>query len=322
MEAIKVARAFTGRDRILKMDGAYHGSYEGIEFNLASPAGDAREDRRLSPTAGGIPRNEADNLLVAPFDDPEAALRLIVANQRDLAAVVVNPVLTRGGLTVPSLGYLAFLREVTRERDVLLIFDEVITLRIAMGGAQEFYDVMPDLTAMGKIIGGGLPVGAFGGRADVMKLFADNDWPTVPHAGTFNGNPLTMAGGIASLELLTPAAYQRLAAMGRLLRDRLEATVVEAGVALEVTAIASLVSLTMRPTIVGDPAALSEILRLVFLALLNRGIKASPIFGVSTVLIEAEIDRLADTLREVLMDLRPAIDAEVPGLAGRTRRSP
>ena len=114
----------------------------------------------------------AENVLTLPFDDCDAARRLVSQHRQELAAVLVNPIVTRAGLHLPSPGYLACLREVTRDNDVLLIFDEVITLRIARGGAQEYYGVVPDLTAMGKIVGGGLPVGAFGGRADIMELFA------------------------------------------------------------------------------------------------------------------------------------------------------
>ena len=147
----------------------------------------------------------AENVLTMPFDDCDAARRLVTQHRHELAAVLVNPVVTRGGLHLPSPGYLACLREVTRDNDVLLIFDEVITLRLARGGAQDYYGVVPDLTAMGKIVGGGLPVGAFGGRADILELFAAGDPPMVPHAGTFNGNPLTMAAGTG----LPGAAHSR-----------------------------------------------------------------------------------------------------------------
>ena len=246
MNAIKAARAFTGRDRIVKMDSAYHGSYEGVEFDgAADSANGAAPAARPAPTSRGVPRSMAENVHTMPFDDCDAARRLVTQHRHELAAVLVNPIVTRAGLHLPSPGYLVCLREVTRDNNVLLIFDEVITLRIARGGAQDYYGVVPDLTAMGKIVGGGLPVGAFGGRADIMELFAAGDPPLVPHAGTFNGNPLTMAAGQVSLELLTPDAFDRLAALGDYLRDRLAAVVADCGLAFEVNAIASLVSLDL-----------------------------------------------------------------------------
>ncbi|MDE2993693.1 MAG: aminotransferase class III-fold pyridoxal phosphate-dependent enzyme, partial [Chloroflexota bacterium] len=186
MNAIKAARAFTGRDRIVKTDSAYHGSYEGVEFDGAGDsANGAAPAMRPTPTSRGVPRSMAENVLTMPFDDCDAARRLVARHRHELAAVLVNPIVTRAGLHLPSPGYLGCLREVARDNDVLLIFDEVITLRIARGGAQDYYGVVPDLTAMGKIVGGGLPVGAFGGRADIMEVFATGDPPLVPHSGTF-----------------------------------------------------------------------------------------------------------------------------------------
>ena len=318
MNAIKAARAFTGRDRIVKTDSAYHGSYEGVEFDGAGDsANGAAPAMRPTPTSRGVPRSMAENVLTMPFDDCDAARRLVTRHRHELAAVLVNPIVTRAGLHLPSPGYLACLREVASDNDVLLIFDEVITLRIARGGAQDYYGVVPDLTAMGKIVGGGLPVGAFGGRADIMEVFATGDPPLVPHAGTFNGNPLTMAAGLVSLELLTPDAFARLAALGDYLRGRLTAVIADCGLAFEVNAIASLVSLDLPRQPAADPTAAAgakEVQRLIHLALLNRGIKATGILAVSTVMGEAEIDLLASELRGVLAEFRPAIAAAAPVL--------
>ncbi len=309
MLAIKAARAFTGRDKLLKMDTAYHGTYDGVEFSLSDQTG---VESHVRPTTRGVPRNAADNLLVAPFNDLASAERLIRENRHELAAVVVNPVLISGGVVLPTEGYLASLREITRACGVLLIFDEVISLRIAAGGAQAYYGVVPDLTAMGKIIGGGLPVGAFGGRAEIMELFVDGNPPAVSHAGTFNGNPLTMAAGAAALELLTPEAYQRLAGLGRLLQDRLAEIAADRERVFEVSSIASLVSLGPAQAIRTERTAtllMSEVIRLMQLALLNRGIKTYRLFAISTVMSEAEIEQLASALRDVLEELRPGIEA-------------
>jgi glutamate-1-semialdehyde 2,1-aminomutase len=311
MHALKAARAFTGRDRILKMDGAYHGTYEGVEWNQ-DPA-----DPRAVPATGGLPRNAAENVLLARFNDAETAVNLVRANCLDLAAIVVNPILTRPSLGLPADGYLQALRQVTREVGVLLVFDEVITLRVAAGGAQERFGVVPDLTAMAKIIGGGLPVGAFGGRADVMRVFAEGNPPSIVHAGTFNGNPLTAAAGLAAMQLLTPEALADLERRGEYLHQRLTAAAERSGVALDVVSVGSLVSLDLPSNVKAERPqadAAAELMRVLQLELLTRGLKTSGLLAVSTVTADADIDRLTDTLSDVLDSFRPTIEAVAPRL--------
>ncbi len=301
MHAIKVARAFTGRDVILKMAGAYHGTYEGTEFSRA-------DDGSPLALVTGIPDNESDNVLVAPFGDEAAARNLMEAHRDRMAAVIVNPVMTQGGLGLPPEGYLQFLRETTRRLGILLVFDEVITFRVGSGGGQEHYGVVPDLTALGKIIGGGLPVGAFGGREDIMALFADGPTPSVSHAGTLNGNPMTSAAGLKAMEMLTPGAFEHLSRLGSSLRDELQRIVGDLQLPLEVNRIASLVSLDLAAHVRSDAAALergSRLMSLVHLALLNRGIKLYALHALTTVMGEAEIRILTGNLREVLEEARP-----------------
>ncbi len=255
--------------------------------------------------------NAAENVLIAPYDDTAAAEQLVQQHRSELAAVIVNPVFTQGRLGLPSEGYLASLRELTRSSDVLLIFDEVISFRMASGGAQDYFGVTPDLTALGKIVGGGLPVGAFGGRADMMALFADTQPPSITHAGTFNGNPLTLAAGIASLELLTEEAYERLARLGSRLQQQIEKISKDLGMPFEVNRMVSLVSPDLPQATSPDPtarAAAQELRHLLNLALLNRGIKADSNLAMSTVMAEVELERLTDTLRDVLADFAPAME--------------
>jgi glutamate-1-semialdehyde 2,1-aminomutase len=313
MHALKAARAYTGRDRILKMDGVYHGTYEGVELNMAGSSSDPRP----VPATGGIPRNAADNVLLAAFNDAESAATIIRTHRDELAAVVVTPILTRPSLGLPTAGYLEVLRQVTRDNGVLLIFDEVISLRVSAGGAQERFCVVPDLTAMAKIIGGGLPVGAFGGRADVMRVFANGDPAAVVHAGTFNGNPLTAAAGLAAMELLTPDAFAQLAKGGSRLHSGLQHVGERLGIGVEVTSAGSLVSFDAPSSVKSDPlqaASAVELLRCLQLALLTRGIKSSGLLAVSTVTTDAEIDRLVETFADVLESFRPTIEAIAPML--------
>ncbi len=208
MSALRLARAYTGRDKVLKFEGCYHGHSDG----LLAKAGSGIATLGL-PDSAGVPASFAAETLVAPFNDRAAVEATFERHPGAIAAVIVEPVPANMGVVLPDDGYLEFLREVTRRHGALLVFDEVITgFRLAAGGAQAVYGVTPDLTCMGKIIGGGLPVGAYGGRAEIMALIA----PLGPvyQAGTLSGNPLAMAAGIATLRALDDAAFRALDAMG------------------------------------------------------------------------------------------------------------
>ena len=203
MSAIRLARGFTKRDKIIKFDGCYHGHADSLLVKAGSGALTFGH-----PDSAGVPADFAKHTLVLPFNDPDAVRACFAANRGQIAAIIVEPVPGNAGLYLPRHGYLEALRALTAENGALLIFDEVMTgFRLALGGAQERFDIRPDLTCLGKIIGGGLPVGAFGGRADIMDFLA----PLGPvyQAGTLSGNPLAMAAGLAALEelgaALTPA---------------------------------------------------------------------------------------------------------------------
>ena len=196
MSAIRLARGFTRRDKIIKFDGCYHGHADSLLVKAGSGALTFGH-----PDSAGVPADFAKYTTVLPFNDVEAVKAAFAANKNEIAAIIVEPVPGNAGLYLPNKGYLEFLRTITRTNGALLILDEVMTgFRLAPGGAQERFKVLPDLTCLGKIIGGGLPVGAFGGRADIMDHLA----PLGPvyQAGTLSGNPIAMAAGIAALEEL------------------------------------------------------------------------------------------------------------------------
>ncbi len=306
MQVIKAARAFTNRDLIIKMDLAYHGTYEGVEIHQGADGWGGPG----APVSRGVPSNAVDNVLIAPFDDAEIVDWLLETHPGQVAAIVVNPAQTQGGLRAPSPGYLRALRDAADAHGTLLVFDEVITLRLARGGGQELFGVLPDLTAMGKIIGGGLPVGGFGGPAEVMEIFADRQPPVLPHAGTFNGNPATMAAGIAAMQLLDAPAFERLAELGEALGEGLRAASRRAGVALHVTQVASVVGVEVPR----GGAFAAEILDLIVLELLNRGFKAASMMTVSTATTTDEIRALEDALTDVLCELRPVIAQVAPAV--------
>jgi glutamate-1-semialdehyde 2,1-aminomutase len=196
MSAIRLARGFTKRDKIIKFDGCYHGHVDSLLVKAGSGALTFGH-----PDSAGIPAAFTQHTIVAPFNDFEAVKNIFAANKNQIAGIIIEPVPGNAGLYLPKPGYLEFLREITKPNGALLIFDEVMTgFRLARGGAQERFKILPDLTCLGKIIGGGLPVGAFGGRAEIMDLLA----PLGPvyQAGTLSGNPLAMAAGISALEEL------------------------------------------------------------------------------------------------------------------------
>ncbi len=224
MSVLRLVRAFTGREKLIKFEGCYHGHAD--MFLVKAGSGVATLGLPDSP---GVPKSVASNTLTAPFNDLEAVKALFAENPDQIAGVILEPVVGNSGFIPPEPGFLEGLRELTQEHGALLTFDEVMTgFRIAYGGAQEKFGVTPDLTTMGKVIGGGLPVGAYGGRRDIMAMVA----PAGPmyQAGTLSGNPLAMTAGIKTLELLQkPGAYAQLDRITKKLTDGLLQVAQETG---------------------------------------------------------------------------------------------
>jgi glutamate-1-semialdehyde 2,1-aminomutase len=275
LSAIRLARGFTRRDKIIKFDGCYHGHGDSLLVKAGSGALTFG-----NPDSAGVPADFAKHTVVLPFNDPEAVRAAFAANPGQIACIIVEPVPANAGLYLPKPGYLEFLSRITTEHGALLIFDEVMTgFRLARGGAQERFGITPDLSCFGKIIGGGLPVGAFGGRADVMDHLA----PVGPvyQAGTLSGNPLAMAAGIAALELLQDGtAYQRLEQLGALLETGMKDAARSAGVPVEFRRIGSMFCgyFTSRPVHNLADAMHSdrERFKRFFHGMLERGIYLAP----------------------------------------------
>jgi glutamate-1-semialdehyde 2,1-aminomutase len=228
MSAIRLARGFTGRDKIVKFDGCYHGHADSLLVKAGSGALTFG-----NPDSAGVPAAFTQHTIVLPFNDTEAVKAAFAANPAQIAGIIVEPVPGNAGLYLPKPGYLEFLREITAANGALLIFDEVMTgFRLAKGGAQERFGITPDLTCFGKVIGGGLPVGAFGGRAEIMDCLA----PLGPvyQAGTLSGNPVAMAAGIATLEELDASgAYARLEQLGAQLETGMKSAAKSAGLPVQ-----------------------------------------------------------------------------------------
>ena len=228
MSALRLARGATGRDKIIKFEGCYHGHADSLLVKAGSGA-----LTHGSPDSAGVPRDFAKHTLVAEFNNLHSVSKLFRRNRKEIAAVIVEPVAGNMGCVPPEAGFLEGLRELCTRHGALLIFDEVMTgFRVARGGAQQRFKIKPDLTCLGKVVGGGLPLAAYGGRADLMSKISPEG--PVYQAGTLSGNPLAVAAGLATLKELTPASYRTLEARGKVLEKGLASAFKEAGVPAQV----------------------------------------------------------------------------------------
>jgi glutamate-1-semialdehyde 2,1-aminomutase len=313
MFAMRLARAFTGRPKIARIEGGYHGTHDYAEVSThpdVSEAGPA--NRPISrPDSMGTPAWALEQTVVLPFNNPEAAERILRDEGNQLAAVILEPIIGAGGVIAATTEFLERLRTVTRSLGILLIFDEVISLRVAPGGAQELYGVTPDLTTLGKIIGGGLPVAAFGGRADVMELLDPRRKSGLPQGGTSNGNPLGMAAGLATMRELTPDVYRELNRQGERVKDQLAEVFASHGVAAQVNGAGSLFAIhfTDRPVTDYRTKATSDawITRDFFLGLVNHGVLMAPraMGALSTPMVEQDIQQFIDAVDAVVAEQVP-----------------
>ncbi len=250
MCCLKAARAFTRRPKIAKVEGAYHGLYDYAEVSqTAQPAnwGDAHRPQSV-PVAQGTPQGVLNDVIVLPFNDPRGAISILDKHAADLACVLVDPMPHRVGFIPASAAFIAALRHWTEEHHALLVFDEVITYRSSYGGAQEWFNVQPDLTAMGKMIGGGFPVGAIAGRKEVMEVFNPlAEHVLFPHSGTFSANPVTMVAGLAALENFDRDQVETLNELGNIARRQIAQAIETAGIPACVTGGGSIFRIHMKP---------------------------------------------------------------------------
>ena len=302
MMALKATRAFTGRPKIAKCEGAYHGSYDYAEVSLDPTPEQWGGNAPVSVAyAKGTPDNVLADVITIPFNDAEAAVSLIREHGAELACVLVDPMPNRAGLAPADTAYLEALRRITREVGALLIFDEVITLRLGYRGAQGLWGIDPDLTTLGKIIGGGFPVGAVAGHREFMAVFDPRSGkPALPHGGTFSANPVTMRAGLAAMELLDDAAFARLDAIGDAVRSGINEAFRKNGVPGGTVGLGSLLKIHFADHPVRDyrSAYLTELetkRQTVFhRAMLNRGVLAAGygLMALSTPMTDADVDAI------------------------------
>jgi glutamate-1-semialdehyde 2,1-aminomutase len=275
MSAIRVARGFTGRDKVIKFEGCYHGHADGLLVKAGSGAATFGV-----PTSPGVPRSYARNTITLPFNDAKALEKVIKKEWKSTACVIVEPVAGNMGCVLPRAGFLKALRSLTRRYGIVLIFDEVMTgFRVSYGGAQKHYGIKPDMTCLGKVIGGGLPVGAYGGSADIMSKISPEG--PVYQAGTLSGNPLAMSAGIATIKAISmPGAYKKLMVRSKELEEALRDAASRAGEKTKFYRAGSMFCtyFTDREVVDYSTAATSDTAKFArfFSGMLQRGVNLAP----------------------------------------------
>jgi len=311
MMAVQAARAHTGRPKIATCRGAYHGNYDAVTvgqtgYHVVGADGTA-DDR---PDFAGTPESVRANTVVIPFNDPTGAVRILQQHAANLACVLVDPLPYRAGLVPATTEFLQALRDFCVRSGALLVADEVSSFRVGYHGAMARVGFQADLTVLGKIIGGGMPIGAVAGRREVMTVFDPSDGkPAVPHAGAFNANPISMAAGLASLRLLPRPEYDRINDLGELARTLLRDAVTAAGLDCQITGMASLFRVRPGTAAAGDrlaPGSVSpeDLMQLLYQALLRNGILlgSNGLGCISTVMSGEDVERLGIAFEHSLRD--------------------
>uniref|UniRef100_A0AAU2JT34 Aspartate aminotransferase family protein n=1 Tax=Streptomyces sp. NBC_00049 TaxID=2903617 RepID=A0AAU2JT34_9ACTN len=304
MMAVQAARAYTKRPKIAKMAGAYHGAYDAVAVNNDGSGS------LISHAVTGNPDGVVENTVVIPFNDAEGALAVLREHAEDLACVLIDPVPWRIGLVPATKEYLDALRAFCDETGAVLISDEVGSYRVGFHGAMQLAGSEADITVLGKVVGGGMPIGAVAGRRKFMSVFDPSQGaPALPHSGSYNANPVSMSSGVASLRLLTEEAHERIGELGERARQAMRATVESVGLDWEVNGLGSLfrVIATSAPEGYASPAAAMKRL---YWVLLDNGIHLgdSGLGCISTPMVDADIDEYAaafdKSLRQVLAEGR------------------
>lgn len=321
MHALRIARAYTGRSKIIKTEGGYHGTTDVFEASVdpnLKKAG-TLNNIKVIPESRGVSENALKDVLVTPFNDIERTKKVIEENYKDVACLILEPVMGSAGQITPEIKYLEAVRELTNRYGILLIFDEVVTARLSFGGAQEIYGIMPDITTLGKIIGGGIPIGAFGGRKDIMRLYDPRE-KKMYHSGTFNGNAISMAAGVATMEAYDKQQVNYVNSLGEKFKGDLCALIDKLGMNIQVNGIGSLYNTVFsnKPTKNYRDMAKSheDLNKLLFMTLITKGVFIAPrgMFCISTAMNEADIDFAIQKIEESLEDMKHVIEEKAPEL--------
>ena len=321
MHALRIARAYTGKAKIIKTEGGYHGTTDVFEASVdpnIKKAG-TLDEIKVIPESRGVSANALKDVLVVPFNDIERTRKVIEENHKDVACIIIEPIMGSAGQITPDIEYLKFLREITTEYNIVLIFDEVVTGRLSLGGAQKHYGVTPDITSLGKIIGGGTPVGAFGGKKEIMEMY-DPRQKKMYHSGTFNGNAVTMAAGLAAMSAYDQEAVDYVNRLGKIFKDGVLDIYSRLGLNMQVSGEGSIYNILFTDKEVKNyrdvAAAHEELNKILYLDLLTRGVFDAErgMFCMSTAMTESDVDLGLGTLEEALKDMLPVIGIEAPEL--------
>lgn len=321
MHALRIARAYTGKAKIIKTEGGYHGTTDVFEASVdpnIKKAG-TLDQIKVIPESRGVSANALKDVLVTPFNDIERTRKMIEEHHREVACIIIEPIMGSAGQITPDLEYLRFLREITSAYNIVLIFDEVVTGRLSTGGAQQYYGVTPDLTTLGKVIGGGTPVGAFGGKREIMEMY-DPRQKKMYHSGTFNGNAVTMAAGLATMKAYDEQAVTYVNELGGLFREGAQRIFAGLGLDMRISGAGSIYNILFTNKEVRNyrdvAAAHEELNKILYLDLLTRGVFDAErgMFCMSTAMTAADVEFGLQALEDALRDMLPVIADEAPEL--------
>ena len=316
MMAIMAARSFTKKTKIAKFEGGYHGTHDHVSVSVYPKKEDLNTETHPGvPEYSYQPKSILEDVIVLPYNDIEKSKELIGKYKDDLSCIIMEPIISNFGYLPLDLEFIKFIREITEELGIVLIFDEIQSFRVSSGGAQESFGITPDMTTLGKIIGGGLPVGAFGGKDEIMELFD----PTssnydIAHAGTFNGNPLTMEAGVTVMENLTSNNFEKMNHLGDSLRSKLSSVFNEINLDVQVTGYGSLFGINFNGNKIKDYRSFldnnSDMTKILFSYLRNKGIllQLKNAGALNILMTEKEIDYLVDSTREISSVMKDTLD--------------
>jgi len=313
--AMRAARGYTGKDKFIKIDGGYHGNHDFAQVNLFP---DMTTQGLPQPTVTkGIPSSVLKDMLVTPFDDLETTEKLLKENQGDVAAIILEPVIGTGGGIPGSKAYLQGLRQLADQYDALLIFDEIISFRLHEGGYQSIVDVKPDLTTLGKIIGGGFPIGAFGGRREIMEIFNPMLPDSITHSGTFTGNAMTMTAGLANMEIFKQKEIDDLNKQGEIFAAGLRQALTDTGIVGQIRDLGSMTMVQFSDReiknardVVRGFMSYGELMKFFHLEMMNRGVYFlhRGMFSLCTPMTETDLNKAITLFKETLEMLKPLAD--------------
>ena len=321
MHALRAARAYTKKAKILKTEGGYHGTTDVFEASVdpnIKKAGTIDKIKVL-PESKGVSKNALKDVIVVPFNNIEITRRIIEENHKEIAAFIIEPIMGSAGQIVGSKEYIHFVREITRAYKIVLIFDEVVTGRLSTGGVQKLFQVVPDITTLRKIIGGGTPIGAFGGKREIMEIY-DPRKKQMYHSGTFNGNAIGMAAGLATMEDYGQDKVEGLNLLGSRFKQSLLKEIDALSLKIQVFGVGSIFNTIFSDKEITDyrgvAASHENLNELLFMSLLSEGVFMAPrgMFCLSTAKGKDDVDFAVNAIRKSLKKMMPIIKEEAPEL--------